>query len=94
MSHLRSKAFIVLLLVILGAYAEEYRMEQSEMELQAEKILSAFRAKFDKSRVTKNDAQQIMPFLMSYIKRIASDMDRREPQVREKESFLSRGTRE
>jgi hypothetical protein len=92
MLHQTSMIFMVLMLILLGAYAAEYRMEQSDIPLQAKNILSSFRIKLDKSKVINNHIQ-VMSFLTSLIKQMVLDLGKEGQQI-EKENALFRGTRE
>ena len=92
MLHQTSMTFMVLMLILLGAYAAEYRMEQSEMPIEAKNIVSSFRTKLDKSKVIKNDIQ-VMLFLTSLINQMVLDLSKQVQQL-EKENALFRGTRE
>jgi len=84
---------MILVVMLLGAYAAEYHMEsESEMPTQAKNIVNSFRTKLEKSKVVNSDIQA-MSFLMSIIKQMVLDLDREQQQV-EKENALFRGSRE
>ena len=57
MLHQTSMTLMVLMVILLGAYAAEYRIEQSEMPIQAKSIVSSFRTKLEETEVIKNDIQ-------------------------------------
>ena len=92
MLHQSSMTFMVLMLILLGAYAAEYRMEQSEMPIEAKNIVSEFKTKLDKSKVINNDIQ-VMSFLLSLINQMVLDLNKQVQEI-EKENALFRGTRE
>ena len=92
MLHHSSMTFMVLVVILLGAYAAEYRMAQSEMPVQAENILSLFRTKLKKSKVSDNDIK-VMSFLTKLIRQMVLDLGKQGQQI-EKENALFRGTRE
>jgi sensor domain CHASE-containing protein len=92
MLHHTSMTFVVLVVILLGAYAAEYRMEQSEIPIEAKNIVSSFRTKLEDTKVIKSDIQ-VMSFLMSIIKQMVLDLDREQQQI-EKENALFRGSRE
>ena len=87
-----SKTIRVLMLFLLGAYAAEYRMEQSDMPIQAENIVSLFRTKLEKSKVSNNDIQ-VMLFLTSLVRQMVLDLGKQGQQL-ERENALFRRTRE
>ena len=87
-----SMTFMVLMLILLGAYAAEYRMELTEMPIQAENILSLFRTKLEKSKVSNNDIQ-VMLFLTSLVRQMVLDLGKQGQQL-ERENALFRRTRE
>jgi sensor domain CHASE-containing protein len=92
MLHHTSMTFVVLVVILLGAFAAEYRMEQSEIPIEAKNIVSSFRTKLEDTKVIKSDIQ-VMSFLMSIIKQMVLDLDREQQQI-EKENALFRGSRE
>ena len=83
---------MVIMVILLGAYAAEYHMEQSEMPIQAKSIVSSFRTKLEETEVTKHNIQ-IMSFLASLIRQMVLDLGKQGQQI-EKENALFRGTRE
>jgi len=92
MLHQTSMTFMVLVVILFGANAAEYRIGQSEMPIQAKSILSSFRMKLEETDVIKNDSQ-VISFLMSLIKQMVLDLGEQGQQF-EKENGLFRGTHE
>ncbi len=92
MLHQTSMTFMVLMVILLEAYAAEYRIGQSEMPIQAKSILSSFRMKLEETEVIKHDIQ-VMSFLESLIKQMALDMGEQGQQI-VKENALFRDTHE
>ena len=92
MLHQASMTFMVIMVILLGAYAAEYRIEQSEMPIQAKSIVSSFRTKLEETEVIKHDIQ-VMSFLASLIRQMVLDLGEQGQQI-VKENALYRGTRE
>jgi len=83
---------MVLVVILFGANAAEYHMEQSEMPTQAKNLVSSFGSELKKSKLIKHDTQ-VMSFLMSLIKQMVLDLGEQGQQI-VKENALFRGTRE
>jgi hypothetical protein len=92
MLHQTSMTFMILVVILFGANAAEYHMEQSEMPTQAKSIVSSFRTKLEDTNVIKHNIE-VMSFLMSLIKQMALDLGEQGQQI-VKENALFRGTRE